>query len=535
MAATVELTESEAAKIGLGVREEVMGRGSARVVVALKHPTSRRSNLTKGEIASMQSNVLSSIKDDYSSIREYSAVPAMAGVVHSQACIDMLVLNPNVEKVDLDVGGTGELESSVPVINADERHSLGNTGSGVVVAVIDSGLDTDHSNLADRLVAEACFADSDFAVNGIGNCPDGSDNQIGPGAAEDDAGHGTHVTGIVASNGSQGGVGVAPDVQFVAVKVTNGPSFRGRFLSFSQVIAGLDYIIDHPELNIRIINMSLGTDLLYAGECDDGTSFNMAGAAAINRLRENGVVAFASAGNRGSSTEMPSPACLRNVIAVGASDDNDNPASFTNSNDSTDIFAPGVDVISSGLRNSLISVSGTSMASPHAAGCAALLIERGEASTPQQIEDRLKSSDVMVTVSGNGLSFPRIDCSPPHSTDNNEVEIAIKPYKAKNKVKLIEGRAKKVFVAILGSSIFNVTDVDEDSVRFGPGRAAPLLRGRRRDTNSDGFKDFNFRFNVKESGVYVGLEEACLSGQTKSSRQFSGCDSITVVRIEKTD
>jgi subtilisin family serine protease len=163
---------------------------------------------------------------------------------------------------------------------------------------------------------------------------------------------------------------------------------------------------------VQIINMSLGTTATFAGDCDNTTAWNMAGAAAINTLRSRGVIAFASSGNNSSGTYMNSPACLSNVISVGATNNADTVASFSNSNSSTDIMAPGVGILSSGLLNGTSTASGTSMASPHAAGCAALLIQAGEAVTPNQLEARLESSSVQVIDSTNGLQFPRIDCAP---------------------------------------------------------------------------------------------------------------------------
>jgi subtilisin family serine protease len=139
----------------------------------------------------------------------------------------------------------------------------------------------------------------------------------------------------------------------------------------------------------------------------------MAGAAAVNTLRANGVVAFASSGNTGSGTNMASPACLSNVVSVGATDDSDTVAEFTSSNSTLDLMAPGVGIVSDAIGGGTISASGTSMASPHAAGCAALLIQSGEATTPNQIEARLETSTIHVTDSTNGLTFPRIDCHPP--------------------------------------------------------------------------------------------------------------------------
>ena len=108
---------------------------------------------------------------------------------------------------------------------------------------------------------------------------------------------------------------------------------------------------------------------------------------------------------------MTSPACLSSVLSVGATNNSDVVAPFTNSNSSTDLMAPGVGVLSSAIGDSTFTASGTSMASPHAAGCAALLIASQEAVTPNQIEARLETSPVQVFNPKNGLTFPRIECA----------------------------------------------------------------------------------------------------------------------------
>jgi subtilisin family serine protease len=365
----------------------------------------------RSRIAQMRNNVLSQLAfHEYEERQSYRAVPALAGRIKSEAALLALAHNPHVIKIDLEQGFSGHLANSIPVIAADLRHAEGNTGNGVVVAVIDSGLDTDHDNLADDLITEVCFADDDGTIDGAGRCPNGSDRQFGPGAAEDDAGHGTHVTGIVTSNGTLGSVGAAPDAGIIAIKVTWGPTFAGEAAFFSEIVAAFDYIINNPELGVQVINMSVGAGA-YEGDCDTDGASNIAMAAAINTLRANGVTTFASAGNDYSSLNMSTPACLSNVISVGASDNSDVAADFTNSNASTDIFAPGVDVLSSAMGNGTTTASGTSMSSPHAAGCAALLIEAGDATTPDDIEALLESSPFTVTVAENGLTFPRIDCS----------------------------------------------------------------------------------------------------------------------------
>lgn len=404
------------AKAGLGVADSIAVNGEANIVIALQSPTGVRDQpasldgLRQG-IAVMQDAVLSGLEPgDFQLHLRFQSVPALTGRVFTNAGLARLAANPHVARIDLDVGGTGGLANSVPVIGADLRHETGNRGEGVVVAVIDSGLDTDHEDLADDLIHQECFLDNNGVIDGSGLCPNGSDRQSGSGAAEDDAGHGTHVTGIVTSRGVLSAIGVAPDADFVAIKVTAGPSFAGVFYSFMEIVAALDFIINNPEFGIKVINISLVTGARFAGDCDDSTAWNMAGAAAVGTLRENGVITFASSGNNGSGTQMASPACLSQVVSVGATDNLDNVASFTNSNASTDIMAPGVGILSDGLNNSTTSASGTSMASPHAAGCAALLIESAEATTPDQIETRLKTSPITVTDPTNGINFPRISC-----------------------------------------------------------------------------------------------------------------------------
>jgi subtilisin family serine protease len=403
-------------KVGPGVREAIQA-GGARVVVALARPAVLSAAPTdlarvRAAVAAGQDAVLAQLKPaDFKLGLRYQAVPALVGTLLTEAGLDQLAALPTVQRIDLDVGGTGHLDVSVPLIGADQWHALGNAAEDVVVAVLDTGMDTDNTDLADDLIYQACFLDFDGTIDGLGQCPNGSDRQFGLGAAEDGAGHGTHVSGIISSGGVNASVGVAPGANIVAVKVLNNSGYAGSFYSFMEIVAALDYILNNRP-DVQVINMSLGTNALFSGDCDNETSWTMAGADVIDALRANGVIAFASAGNNGSGTQMSAPACLSNVIAVGATDDDDNVTSFSNSNAQTDLMAPGNDIISSAIGNGTISASGTSMASPHAAGCAALLIAAGAATTPNEIETWLEASPITVTDVTNGLSFPRLDCAP---------------------------------------------------------------------------------------------------------------------------
>ncbi len=401
--------------VGPGVYEQIRLQGEARIIIALHRPAELTSGAPlpierrRALVRALQEPVLNGIAPEGFRLRHrYAAVSALAGTVLDNETLDRLVALPGVRRIDLDPQGSGGLAESVSLIHADQWAEQGVSGAGVVVAVLDSGMDTDHDDLADALVDEACFLDFDGAINGVGQCPNGSDRQTGPGAAEDDHGHGTNVTGIVAANGTKSAPGVAPGASIVAIKVLNGAN---QFNALSEVVAGMDYVLDTPSLGVQAMNMSLGTFALFDGVCDDLASFNMAAGEVADALKAAGVSIFASSLNGGSGTSMSSPACLASVISVGATDNNDLVASFTNSNAFLDIMAPGVGITASGLGNGTSTLSGTSMASPHAAGCAALLIAGGVATTPDEILERLRISNVIVTDPTNGLSFPRIDCS----------------------------------------------------------------------------------------------------------------------------
>ena len=204
--------------------------------------------------------------------------------------------------------------------------------------------------------------------------------------------------------------GVAPDSEIVAIKVLDNTN---TFYFFSEIVAALDYVLNNQP-SVRVVNMSLGTNALFAGDCDAANANAMAGAAAVMCFRTrnpNPVISFAASGNDSSGTMMALPACLSNVVSVGATTKGDVVAGFTNSNAKLDLMAPGVNITSTGLNNGTATDSGTSFASPHAAGCAALLLESNPNLTPAEIEARLEASALQVTDPKNNLTFPRLSCN----------------------------------------------------------------------------------------------------------------------------
>lgn len=290
----------------------------------------------------------------------------------------------------------------------------------MTAAVLDTGLDVHDTEL--NIIAQQCFTQS--------ACPPGKTNTGS--SAQDDNAHGSNVAAILASSGSVYAPGFAPATRLVAVKVLDGDE-RGFV---SDWIAGLDYVgTNRAALNIRIVNMSLGTDTVYTGTCDAQQPLF---ASAVARLTAMNVVIFASSGNAGSPTSLGAPACLSGVIAVGATykanvgrqpnsgtyrnafgsafaDCFDNPTTlqtvtcFTNSGSRLNILAPGAPIETYGLDDSLWTFWGTSQASPTAAGVAALMLQVNSALTPAQITSRLKSSGPRLTDPKNGLQVTQID------------------------------------------------------------------------------------------------------------------------------
>ena len=371
---------------------------AAIVIVTLKSATAKTTN-------------------DYHVIARWKHIPAMAIEIEPSE-MPRVLADPAVDRADLDVGGKGSLAQSIPLIGGDKVHALGFTGKGITVALLDTGIDETHPDLAGRIVDEHCFC---FNSDGSGCCPNGQIEQSGPGAAKDDHGHGSNVAGIIGSRGIVSSVGVAPGVNYVVVKVLDR---NNRFLSTVQVLNALDWLIDtHPE--VRAINMSLGTDALFAGYCDSSTAYTQAFASAINTLRSGGALSVVSSGNDSSANGMEAPACIHAAISVGAVyDSNFGPSGFfctdattaadkitcfTNSNSTLDMLAPGAAITSDYLNGGLSTFYGTSQAAPHVTGSIAILLEVRPSLTLDDIENVMKATGKPIFDMRNGVTTPRLD------------------------------------------------------------------------------------------------------------------------------
>jgi len=292
----------------------------------------------------------------------YHLVPAIAASV-PEAAIQGLSRNPRVTIIEPDIAvyaTDGELDDTwgVKHIGAGTVHDAGNKGAAVKIAIIDSGIDYTHPDLSANYVGGYDFVNDDLDPM-------------------DDYGHGTHVAGTVAAaDNGFGVVGAAPEAEIYALKVldSNGSGY------YRDVIAALQWAVDN---GIQITNNSYGSSL--APESTVEAAFDAAYAA--------GVLHVAAAGNSGNppgkGDNVEYPARWESVIAVAATDQSDSRAKFSCTGSAVELSAPGVQVNSTLLGGGYGEGSGTSMASPHVAGTAALVIAAGITANNDELRQRL--------------------------------------------------------------------------------------------------------------------------------------------------
>lgn len=352
-------------------------------------------------IAELQQSVLDGLDPaGYTLTHRFKSVPGLALRIRSIDVLYQLESNPRVRRIDLDLGGKGGLDDSRPLVNADQAHNLGLTGLGKIVAVLDSGIDSDHPNLAGALIDEHCFCYNPAG----GRCPNGTSEQVGAGSAEDDHGHGTHVIGIITGDGNTAPRGIAPDTKIVAIKVLDS---NNSFYGMSDITAALDWILNNRP-DVDVVNMSLYTYVKFNDVCDDCYAWTMNLASAINNLRDKGILCISIPGNDSLVGQITAPGCISSCMAIGATDKKDSAASFSNSSELVDLFAPGVNIISTAKGGGSKSMTGTSMAAPHVTAAAAILRQKEPSLQPSELESALKTSQVYVTDAA-WLTRPRLD------------------------------------------------------------------------------------------------------------------------------
>ena len=253
-------------------------------------------------------------------------------------------------------------------LKADQLHAQGITGAGVVVGHLDTGADGSHPALQNAFQAFAQFDNFGFQVSPTPDPP------------IDSGEHGTHTAGTIAGRDSDGHrIGMAPDAKLASAMVIEGGNTTAR------ILAGMDWIIGEKA---RILSMSLG----YPGYTEDFLPLTQL-------LRSKGVLPVFAVGNEGPGTSR-SPGNYPEALSVGAMDNTEHVADFSSSRRFNrpdnplvpDLVAPGVDVISAKPGGGFQSMDGSSMATPHIAGLAALLMSKVPGATIDEIETAIFDS-----------------------------------------------------------------------------------------------------------------------------------------------
>ncbi|MFI2613745.1 S8 family serine peptidase [Streptomyces sp. NPDC018584] len=328
--------------------------------------------------------------------RKVRSLPSVAGVAvtaERPAALWRSVRDEasGIEKVWLDGRVEADMARSNEQIGTPKAWEAGLTGKGVKVAVLDTGVDAGHPDLDGRITESRSFVPGEEVA--------------------DRNGHGTHVASTVGGSGaaSEGGKekGVAPGVSLAVGKVLGDKGFGSE----SEIIAGMEWAAE--DVGAKVVSMSLGSQ-----EPSDGTDPM---AAAVNTLsEETGALFVVAAGNTGTPSSIGSPGAADSALTIGAVDSADRAAYFTSRGPRAgdhalkpDLSAPGVDILAARSRltageGPYTEMSGTSMATPHVAGVAALLAERHPDWSGARLKDALMSSSEQLDASAYTLGAGRV-------------------------------------------------------------------------------------------------------------------------------
>ncbi|OGK83091.1 MAG: hypothetical protein A2X52_04260 [Candidatus Rokubacteria bacterium GWC2_70_16] len=417
------------------VRQALHAAGRARVIVKLRmpgasftaeghHPSRASALAQRGDIASVQSTVLWKLaRTTARLLHKYETVPFLALEVDRAALAELEAQSFHVARVVEDELVPPALAQSIPLVEADQAWAQGFDGSGRVIAILDSGVDSTHPFLAGKVVEEACYSSNYPAASATTVCPNGGTEQTGAGAGRNcPAGitgcdHGTHVAGIAAGNGASAGQsfsGVARGASVMAVQVFSrfGSSAQCGSLPVpcaltfsSDQIKGLERVYALRSTHqFASVNMSLGGGL-NSTYCDDDPLKPI-----IDNLRSVGIATVIASGNDGSVNQIGKPSCISSAVSVGSTTDSNQVSSFSNVAPILSLFAPGSSINSSVPGGGYSNFNGTSMATPHVAGAFAILKQAAPTASVTALLTALQQTGQPVTDtrSGGSVTKPRI-------------------------------------------------------------------------------------------------------------------------------
>ncbi|MCP4418612.1 MAG: S8 family serine peptidase [Chloroflexi bacterium] len=403
--------------------------GSVRVLVQLDLPFRAEGDLESDEAAQaqqakidgLQGMLLEQMADTNTAVvATFEYIPYLALELDVVA-LETLADIPYVVAIEEDVPVPPALSSSIPVIGADDAWSAGYTGTGQTVAILDTGVDTDHDAFTtggNRIVSEGCYSTTNAGYSSTTVCPGGVEKSTATGSgidctavvglsnskAQSDCSHGTHVASIAAGDDGGSIVGVAPAANIIAIQIFSlfnsthyCTGYSNCMLTYtSDQILGLERVYTlRNSYTIASVNMSIGGGQYYAA-CDSDSR-----KAAIDNLRAAGIATVIASGNDGYRDSMGAPGCISSAISVGATDDADNVASFSNIAPFIDLVAPGMSIYAA-VPNGADTKHGTSMATPHVVGAWALFKQAVPGASVDEALAAFQSGAVLVDDNRSG-------------------------------------------------------------------------------------------------------------------------------------
>jgi len=274
-----------------------------------------------------------------------------------------LLLSLLIATIFYPLAAKGELFVNDPLLSqlwglfrvaADKAYETNIKGSGIVVAVLDTGIDLNHPDLANNIVDGWNFADDNGDVSDLDN-------------------HGTMVSGIIAAiaNNNEGITGVAPETKIMPLKVLDSEGGNLR-----DIASAIRYAADN---GAQVITMSFG---------GQRTRFSIITEKAIDYAHNQGCILVAAVGNENTS-ELFYPAAYEEVIAVSAIDQNDTRADFSNYGTYVDFCAPGINIVSTGKDGKYYMANGTSFSAPFVVGLIALMLSDNPHLTTEEVKTKL--------------------------------------------------------------------------------------------------------------------------------------------------
>ncbi|HVZ51128.1 MAG TPA: S8 family serine peptidase [Pseudolabrys sp.] len=401
--------------------------GQVRVIVGLR-TVLHRDGAVSAAVARQETEALANLQNtvatrvlgvNRASVVNFTFIPYMSMFVNADQA-NRLISDPDVASIQEDIPkpAAATATNSIPIINADKLWAINYTGSGWVVAVLDTGADKTHPMLKNKVVSEACYSTVNAKSNLSSFCPGGKASSTAAGSGVNcpvsiaECDHGTHVASIaVGTSASLNGVAKAANLIPIQVftKITNkttcGSSPSPCALSYSSDQAlGLQHVYDlRKTYKIAAVNMSISGGK-FSGNCN---SSEPAIESAMTQLRSAGIATAVASGNSSYDGFIGDPACVSNAIAVGSTTADDQIASYSNHSALVKLLAPG-DQINGAVPGGKYAIkSGTSMASPHVAGAFGLL--KASVST-LSITDVVSALDCTgKTIARKGVAKPRID------------------------------------------------------------------------------------------------------------------------------